>query len=40
MTVISMPIPKPAMNLATRNMEIATEPEHNAAPIIRINAPI
>jgi hypothetical protein len=37
--VTSTPMPNPAINLATRNIEIVTEPEHNAAPIVRIKAP-
>lgn len=37
--VTRIPIPKPAMNLATKNIDIATEPEHSAAPITMMKAP-
>jgi len=37
--VMSMPIPKPAMNLATKNMPIFAEPAQSAAPTIMIAAP-
>ena len=37
--VMSMPIPKPAMNLANKNMPIFAEPAQSAAPTIMIAAP-
>ena len=39
MLVISRPIPKPAMNLATMNMAASTEAAERAPPIMRMAAP-
>ena len=35
-----MPIPKPAMKRATRNIATLTEPEQRAAPISMMKAPV
>ena len=38
-TVIRVPTPQPAMNLATRNMATLTLPAHRIPPTIVIRAP-